>query len=339
MNTTRALMQESELPDQYIHYGLRHAVDSHNSMVSSSLPVEDSIPYIRHFKEPVTFRHLLPFSSYVACFLPKALGEPGNHQTRAQAGVYLGRSSNQGYASGIVASFPNGKSIVTLEYQADPSLFPLRTQQAQRFRPFAHPSPVTGFGKDYEMDLQAPNKVQKGDSTWLPNQNESDSDKELPALAESEDESEEEMYISPPHLGGQSSNKTFETAPVKSQSKYNTRSKGKDLLRTNSTRKPKIEAKELPNVPQTNPGTITDACKRPDAEKWIEAADTEWENLMKHEALDWVDSPQESQVIGTTMVFKAKYNQDGSLEKYKARVCGKGDQQKEKEGESGAEVR
>ena len=40
----------------------------------------------------------------------------------------------------------------------------------------------------------------------------------------------------------------------------------------------KLESQKMPNVPQANPRIITDACKRPDAEKWIEAADTEWEN-------------------------------------------------------------
>ena len=34
------------------------------------------------------------------------------------------------------------------------------------------------------------------------------------------------------------------------------------------------------------------------------------------------------------MVFKTKVGQDGKLEKYKARLCARGDQQKEKEGEN-----
>ena len=176
MDTRRALMKEAEMPDQYIHYGLRHAVDLHNSMYSSSLPADDSIPYTRHFKEPVTFKHLLPFGSYVACFIPKAPREPGDYQNIAQEGVYLGRSSTQGYASRIVALFPNGKTVVTPEYQADPTLFPLRTQAAQRFRPFAHPLPITDFGKDSEMDSEPPIKFQVGDSTYEPKDIDSEDD-------------------------------------------------------------------------------------------------------------------------------------------------------------------
>ena len=125
-------MKESEVPDEYIHYAIRHATDLHNNMVSSGLPEDDAIPYTRHYKQAPTFSHLLPFGSYVCVYVQKALREAGDYMKRGQEGVYLERSANQGYASGIVALFRNGETVVTPEYKADPTLFPLRTQQAQR---------------------------------------------------------------------------------------------------------------------------------------------------------------------------------------------------------------
>jgi hypothetical protein len=97
---------------------------------------------------------------------------------------------------------------------------------------------------------------------------------------------------------------------------------------------PKVGAQNLPDKPQADPRTIIEACKRADAQKWIEAANVEWENLIAHDAFDWVDPPQGSQIISSTMVFKKKIDQNQRLEKYKARLCARGDQQKEEEGEN-----
>ena len=107
-----------------------------------------------------------------------------------------------------------------------------------------------------------------------------------------------------------------------------------NMLLTTSTRfgMPKVEAQTLSDKPWADPRTIIEAYKRPDAQKWIEAANVEWENLIAHDAFVWVDPPQESQIISSTMVFKKKVDQDENLEKYKARLCATGDQQKEEDG-------
>ena len=95
----------------------------------------------------------------------------------------------------------------------------------------------------------------------------------------------------------------------------------------------KIETPGSSEKLQADPRSITEACRRTDAEKWLEASNTEWENLDSHDAYDWVDPPKNAQVISTTMVFKKKVNPSGELEKYKARLCARGDQQEKEEGE------
>ena len=107
-----------------------------------------------------------------------------------------------------------------------------------------------------------------------------------------------------------------------------------NMLLTTSTRfgMPKVKAKTLSDKPWADPRTIIEAYKRPDAQKWIEAANVEWENPLPHDAFYWVDPPQGSQSISSTMVFKKKVDQDENLENYKARLCATGDQQKEEDG-------
>lgn len=433
MDTARAMLRESEVPDEYIHYAIRHATDLHNNMVNTGLPEEDSIPYTRHYAKPPSFAHLLPFGSYVCCFVPEALREAGDFKKRGQEAVYLGRSANQGYASGIVALYTNGKTVVTPSYKADPTLFPLRQQQAQRYRPFAHPFPVTGFGKDCDMEGEVHHKKAQADSDWVPSPKDADSDSDdegPPGLCQSEssdsEDSEEEpsdhldddaessdsdhdnqrpksrvrrSRFSPPHSGGKvpatrkAAEKLKDQAAAKPLKKskaaepkppaHSTRSKAKTALAAGNTnaeekckicfeepkkedkdqKRPylrmkeqnfedvqarsqymlftahtsfgvsKIDTQGQSEKPKADPRTITEACRRQDADKWIEAADTEWENLIAHDAYEWVHPPKEAQVISTTMVFKKKITQTGALEKFKARLCARGDQQEKEEGE------
>ena len=76
---------------------------------------------------------------------------------------------------------------------------------------------------------------------------------------------------------------------------------------------PKVEAQTLPDRPRADPRTIIEACKRPNSQNWIEAANVEWEKLLAHDAFDWVDPPQGSQIIASSMVLKKKMTSTKTL--------------------------
>lgn len=56
---------------------------------------------------------------------------------------------------------------------------------------------------------------------------------------------------------------------------------------------------------------------------------TEHECLMENNTWNLVDRPQNKKVLKNKWVFKIKRNQDGTLEKFKARLVARGNQQRE----------
>jgi len=76
------------------------------------------------------------------------------------------------------------------------------------------------------------------------------------------------------------------------------------------------------------PATYTQAIKSVDAELWIKAMDEEMESLQKNGTWEEVELPQGRKTVDSKWVFKVKQKADGSVDRYKARVVGKGFSQK-----------
>jgi hypothetical protein len=64
-------------------------------------------------------------------------------------------------------------------------------------------------------------------------------------------------------------------------------------------------------------------------DEWKEAMQKEYDDLMKNGTWKLVDPPYGTKLIGYKWVFENKYRSDGSLDKQKARLVGKGFAQKE----------
>lgn len=62
----------------------------------------------------------------------------------------------------------------------------------------------------------------------------------------------------------------------------------------------------------------------PDAQEWKKAIQEELDNLKKNDTWEVVPRPKDQQVIKCKWVFKKKFDQNGDLERYKARLvaCG-----------------
>ena len=73
------------------------------------------------------------------------------------------------------------------------------------------------------------------------------------------------------------------------------------------------------------------AMKSVDRDKWKEAIDLELQSIAKmgcYKVIDEKDLPKEANIIGYQWVFKIKKNGDGTVSRYKARICVDGSKQK-----------
>ena len=71
----------------------------------------------------------------------------------------------------------------------------------------------------------------------------------------------------------------------------------------------------------SEPQTFQEAAQE---ETWIEAMNEEIKMIEKNHTWKLVDKPQDKEVIGLKWVYKVKHNDDGSINKYKARLIAKG---------------
>ncbi|THH26797.1 hypothetical protein EUX98_g7390 [Antrodiella citrinella] len=72
------------------------------------------------------------------------------------------------------------------------------------------------------------------------------------------------------------------------------------------------------------PRTFSEAMRRPDADKWYQAAQDEIKSHLENGTWELAQLPEGCKAIGSRWVFRIKYNADGSIERYKARLVAQG---------------
>ena len=72
------------------------------------------------------------------------------------------------------------------------------------------------------------------------------------------------------------------------------------------------------------PRSLNEALNGPNANKWKNAADNEYQSLLSNDTWKLVDLPPGKNVIGCKWVFELKMNADGSISRYKARLVAQG---------------
>ncbi|CCA74619.1 related to retrotransposon HobS hobase (N-terminal fragment), partial [Serendipita indica DSM 11827] len=77
------------------------------------------------------------------------------------------------------------------------------------------------------------------------------------------------------------------------------------------------------------PTTLGEALKRPDGDKYVQAATEEVRAHLENGTWKLVRLPQGKKAIGSRWVFKIKRDADGSISKYKGRIVAKGYAQRE----------
>ena len=72
------------------------------------------------------------------------------------------------------------------------------------------------------------------------------------------------------------------------------------------------------------PKTLREARKRPDASKWLAAAQDEMDSLMEHETWSLTKLPPGRKIVGSKWVFKVKLDENGEAARYKCRLVAQG---------------
>lgn len=72
------------------------------------------------------------------------------------------------------------------------------------------------------------------------------------------------------------------------------------------------------------PKTYEEAIKSKDSEKWLTAMQDEYDSLIENETWTLVEKPANQKLIDNRWVFKVKQNPDESIDRYKARLVGRG---------------
>ena len=72
------------------------------------------------------------------------------------------------------------------------------------------------------------------------------------------------------------------------------------------------------------PNTMREARKRPDAKKWLQAAQDEMNSLLEHDTWSLTKPPSGRKIFGSKWIFKIKHDENGEAERYKCRLVAQG---------------
>ncbi|KAG3103454.1 Retrovirus-related Pol polyprotein from transposon TNT 1-94 [Phytophthora idaei] len=126
------------------------------------------------------------------------------------------------------------------------------------------------------------------------------------------------------HPRTQSLKEAVEVPSAKRQSRHQTL----DEMSAAAQESQDFEAAYVVDSVRVMPTTFKSAMESSDAIKWKEACDSEYESLRKNDTWDVVSLPTGRKAIGCRWVFCVKENQNGEIERFKARLVTKGFSQK-----------
>lgn len=77
-----------------------------------------------------------------------------------------------------------------------------------------------------------------------------------------------------------------------------------------------------------DPSSVAEAKSLQDRDQWEKAMDREMNSLRSNDVWDLVEPPPNGRIVGSKWLFKRKVNEDGTMERYKARLVAQGHTQK-----------
>jgi len=140
---------------------------------------------------------------------------------------------------------------------------------------------------------------------------------------EGEDSTDE---IEPEATDQESEDITSQDIPVTSR-----RIRGRPrILRTGSRGRPRRifnaveQIQESPDIIGLSEISLKEAVRGPDAENWNRAIASELKSIIKNDAWEMVPRPNTGKILGSRLVLRHKFAQDGTVERYEARIVAKG---------------
>ena len=73
-----------------------------------------------------------------------------------------------------------------------------------------------------------------------------------------------------------------------------------------------------------DPGTVHEALNGKHSDQWKEAMKSEYSSLIKNDTWELVPPPEGKNIVGSRWVLKVKRNEDGSIDRFKARLVAQG---------------
>ncbi|KAE9145751.1 hypothetical protein PF005_g33663 [Phytophthora fragariae] len=98
-------------------------------------------------------------------------------------------------------------------------------------------------------------------------------------------------------------------------------------MRTRYMGKKHVSVGSVSAVMLKDPKNVREAMRDPRGEKWKQAIREEIEALEQNGTWKVVKKPENAKLLHTKWVFKLKTHADGTIERYKARLVARGDEQ------------
>jgi len=271
------------------------AVYIKNQLPHSRLP-DRITPYQALYGRKPSIKHLQPFGRRCYVHIPEEIRPSGSMLlARSIEGIFVGYTakSNQIYRIWI-PSKPNQ----------------IRESRDIRFAPIPE--------KSVSFDLQLSSNSRSVDNQLSDSQSIDNRSLDFQPV---DNQLSSNSQPSPPQIPSHPISPT-------SQAEFIEETPNVTLWRSNRQRKqPERYRRQVTYLPD-EPATYTQAIKCVDAELWIKAMVEEMESLQKNGTWEEVELPQGRKTVDSKWVFKVKQKADGSVDRYKARVVGKGFSQK-----------
>jgi transposase InsO family protein len=324
MEMVRCMLSQSLLPKSYWGEALLYATTIRNSSMTTNI---DKCPPSQTWSgRPCTYSHFHIFGQKVFAHIPNA--KRTKLDPKAFEGVFLGLSLDQkGYRVLDVAS---GKVTNTRSCKFFPQRAPHTVPKLDNnfvcppdFPLVPDESPTLGPVQEVDSIPELDCSTEESDtSSHFEDANaDFDSSPEDPS-----DNNDVETLQSPHEKPPDGKGYTYQ--PIEEGPRDLSNIDTSNILPDDATRRAARKAARhnafIVRIASTDPATLAEARRRPDWPHWEIAIQQELQALKENNTYSECDLPPGKRAIGSKFVFKTKRHSDGSLERYKARLCAKG---------------
>lgn len=340
MDGTRVVLHVSKLPASFWEYALHFMAHVYNLRCHPAL--DGASPYQRFFKKTPSVKHLRVFGSH--CFVLDNVKNRNKIKPRSFPGRLIGFNTDSFGANpnGYLIYFPSTKKIVKARnvlFNEDPVIYACHEFVDSYYALERSPPAADDDGHETEPEVDAveEDEVACGENVESTTITKKDDENAIDGVTKDYESTGEndEGAMGLEEVPCSSSDEDVDDRPIAiRKSRRNTRPPDRLTMSLNL-----IMAIWIPiqtalfafscafTLFSKEPRSYKEALKSSDAKQWIEATDTERKALEDAGTYRICDPPPGAFIIPTKMVYKIKQKVDGSIDKYKARLCARGDLQ------------